>query len=135
MNRIFHARVPWHTFFLLLLLLIIALWSYWERSGILAALSLLLMVVLVERSIHTSYTVTTDGMLLISRGRFSKLFSIPLLDIHRIEQVRRVRLGSFCLNSYLLVYYGSSTGEEKVVSLIPSNEEELVTYIQKLRRK
>ena len=135
MNRIFHARVPWHTFFLLLLLLIIALWSYWERSGILAALSLLLMVVLVERSIHTSYTVTTDGMLLISRGRFSKMFSIPLLDIHRIEQVRRVRLGSFCLNSYLLVYYGSSTGEEKVVSLIPSNEEELVTYIQKLRRK
>ena len=135
MNRIFHARVPWHTFFLLLLLLIIALWSYWERSGILAALSLLLMVVLVERSIHTSYTVTTDGMLLISRGRFSKLFSIPLLDIHRIEQVRRVRLGSFCLNSYLLVYYGSSTGEEKVVSLIPSNEEELVTYIQKLRKK
>lgn len=135
MNRIFHARVPWHTFFLLLLLLIIALWSYWERSGILAALSLLLMVVLVERSIHTSYTVTTDGMLLISRGRFSKLFSIPLLDIHRIEQVRRVRLGSFCLNSYLLVYYGSSPGEEKVVSLIPSNEEELVTYIQKLRKK
>ena len=135
MNRIFHARVPWHTFFLLLLLVIIALWSYWERSGILAALSLLLMVVLVERSIHTSYTVTTDGMLLISRGRFSKMFSIPLLDIHRIEQVRRVRLGSFCLNSYLLVYYGSSTGEEKVVSLIPSNEEELVTYIQKLRKK
>ena len=135
MNRIFHARVPWHTFFLLLLLVIIALWSYWERSGILAALSLLLMVVRVERSIHTSYTVTTDGMLLISRGRFSKMFSIPLLDIHRIEQVRRVRLGSFCLNSYLLVYYGSSTGEEKVVSLIPSNEEELVTYIQKLRKK
>ena len=135
MNRIFHARVPWHTFFLLLLLVIIALWSYWERSGILAALSLLLMVVLVERSIHTSYTVTTDGMLLISRGRFSKMFSIPLLDIHRIEQVRRVRLGSFCLNSYLLIYYGYSPGEEKVVSLIPSNEEELVTYIQKLRKK
>ena len=93
------------------------------------------MVVLVERSIHTSYTVTTDGMLLISRGRFSKMFSIPLLDIHRIEQVRRVRLGSFCLNSYLLIYYGYSPGEEKVVSLIPSNEEELVTYIQKLRKK
>lgn len=135
MNRIFHARVPWHTFFLLLLLVIITLWFYWERSGILAVLSLLLMVVLVERSIHTTYTVTTDGMLLISRGRFSKPFSIPLLDIHRIEQVRKVRLGSYCLNSYLLLYYASSTGEEKVVSLIPSNEEELVTYIQKLRRK
>ena len=135
MNRIFHARVPWHTFFLLLLLVIVTLWFYWERSGILAALSLLFMVVLVERSIHTTYTVTTDGMLLISRGRFSKPFSVPLLDIHRIEQVRKVRLGSYCLNSYLLLYYGSSTGEEKVVSLIPSNEEELVTYIQKLRRK
>ena len=135
MNRIFHARVPWHTFFLLLLLVIVTLWFYWERSGILAALSLLFMVVLVERSIHTTYTVTIDGMLLISRGRFSKPFSVPLLDIHRIEQVRKVRLGSYCLNSYLLLYYGSSTGEEKVVSLIPSNEEELVTYIQKLRRK
>lgn len=135
MNRIFHARVPWHSFFLLLLLVVITLWFYWERSGILAALSLLFMVVLVERSIHTTYTVTTDGMLLISRGRFSKPFSVPLLDIHRIEQVRKVRLGSYCLNSYLLLYYGSSTGEEKVVSLIPSNEEELVTYIQKLRRK
>lgn len=125
MNRIFHARVPWYTLFFLFLLLVITVWSYWERLGLVTMCSLLLMVILIERTIHTTYTVTTDGLLVIHRGRFSKELTIPISDIHRIEQLHSVRFGKISLKRYLLIHYGGN----KFVSLIPDNEEELMKLL------
>lgn len=132
MNRIFHARVPWYTLFFLVLLLILTVWAYWERLGLVAMASLLFMVILVERTIHTSYTVTPDGILRINRGRFSKHLAIPLNDIHHIERLRSARLGSFALTSYLLIHYGEPP---KNISLIPADEEGLIAYINKMKKQ
>ena len=96
MNRIFHARVPWYAFVLLILLSVVVVWSYWERIGLLAAVALLMMVLVVERVIHTSYTITTDGMLIVNRGRFSSRIVVPLTSIRSIERINGVRLGSVC---------------------------------------
>lgn len=125
MNRIFHARVPWYTLFFLFLLLVLTVWAYWERLGLVALFSLLLMVILIERTIHTTYTITTDGLLVIHRGRFSKDLTIPLIVIRRVEQLRNARFGKISLKRYLLIHYG----ENKIVSLIPDNEEELMKLL------
>lgn len=132
MNRIFHARVPWYTLFLLVLLLILTVWAYWERLGLVAMASLMFMVILVERTIHTCYTVTSDGKLLIDRGRFSKRLVIPLDEIHRMELLRSAHLGPCTLTRYLLIYYGQP---EKSISLIPTDEEGLVTHIEKMKKR
>lgn len=126
MHRIFHARIPWYTPFFLFLLVCITIWAYWERTGIIAAAALLLMVILIERTIHTTYTVTTDGMLIIHRGRFAKDITIRLTEIRHIEQIRGVRIGSIHLKRYLLIHYA----DDKVVSLIPTDEKELEKCIK-----
>lgn len=131
MNRIFHARVPWHAFLLLILLAALVVWSYWERIGLVAVAALLLMVFVVERMIHTSYTVTNDGKLVVDRGRFSARVVIPLSDIRSIERIRAVRIGNFCLRRYLLLHYHGDG--EKEISLIPLKEEELVGYLTRQR--
>ncbi len=132
MNRIFHARVPWYTLFFLILLLALTVWAYWQRFGLIAMGSLLLMVLLIERTIHTHYIVTTDGQLVIHRGRFSKRIAIPLDDIRRIERRHSVRIGSFSFTNYLLIHYDEP---EKSLSLIPSDEDGLIAYIKKMRNK
>ena len=130
MNRIFHARVPWYTILFLILLAGITIWSYWERLGLVALISLLWMVVLIERTIHTTYTVTTDGTLVIHRGRFSKDIIVPLTDIRCIELIRSARIGTVCMKRYLLVHYG----EDHTLSLIPMKEQEMVMYIKEKRK-
>ena len=130
MNRIFHARVPWYTLFFLILLAGITIWAYWERLGLLAATALLLMVILIERTIHTTYTITTDGLLRIHRGRFAKDMIIRLAEIHRIEYIHSARIGSIYMKRYLLIHYG----DNKTLSLIPSHEEEFVKCIKHYRK-
>lgn len=129
MNRIFHARVPWYTFFFLVLLVVITIWAYWERQGIVVAATLLLMVIIIERTIHTTYTVTTDNLLKIHRGRFAKDITIRLADIHRIEHMHSARIGTISLRKYLLIHYA----EGKTLSLIPTNEAELIKCIKNHR--
>ena len=74
---------------------------------------------------NTTYTLTTNGRLVIHRGRFSKDIAIPLADIRRIERIRSARLGAFCLKRYLLVHYAQG----QTVSLIPTKEEELLKLL------
>lgn len=125
MNRIFHARVPWHTPILLVLLTLVSVWAYWHRQGVIAFVCLALMFLIIERAISTTYTVTTDGRLIIHHGRFAKDLIIPLADIRRIERIRSARLGPLCLKRYLLLHYASG----KVTTLIPTKEEELLALL------
>lgn len=132
MNRIFHARLPWHTRLLLVMLTAIVLWAFWVKLILPATVTLLLVVVLIERIIHTTYTVTTDGQLLIYHGRFSPTREIALTDIRRIEKVRSNNFGKWHLADFLVIYYGEEP--EKSISLLPDKEMEFVEHIQKIRR-
>lgn len=133
MHRIFHARVPLHTIIFLFLLTVVCFWSFWTKTLVPALVTLLMLVVLVERIIHTTYTVTTDGRLIVSRGRFSSVLVLPLSDIRRIEKMRSANIGRFHLSEYLIIYYTGEGGAERSVTLQPTKEEELVAYIKKVR--
>lgn len=53
MNRIFHARIVWYQYFLLVVLGINAFGFLWCKNIILATLMMLFLIVIIEQIIHT----------------------------------------------------------------------------------
>ena len=72
MNRIFHARVAIGQYLFLLLATAVTLHEMWMRHAVLTVLFMLLLVVAIERLIHTTYTLTADGRLVLYFGRFCR---------------------------------------------------------------
>ena len=131
MNRIFHARVPWYMIFFLIFLTIAAISALWVKLIIPATLCLLLVIVIIERIIHTTYTITTYGKLIIYKGRFARNLCIPLTDIQRIEKYRSMNFGSFHLTEYLVITYG----KDYYATIMPIKEVEFLNRIKQNRAK
>ena len=69
MNRIFHARIAAGQYLFVALAGVIAVYGLWEKQILIAVLFMLLLVVSIEKLIHTTYTVTADGYY-VGRARF-----------------------------------------------------------------
>ena len=124
MNRTFHYRVSLLNYVAIVVVAAAALCMFWHRSaaGAVAGLALMMAVVLmVERIVHTAYVFTADGMLVISKGRFSRRVAIRITDIVSVERVRAGVLGV----RYVLIRYGA--GRE--VSVQPAGEDAFVGEI------
>lgn len=130
MDKIFHARIHFSMYLFLVLLTAGTYLSFWHHMGVCAAITLVLLVVVVERIIHTTYTLTGDGRLIVSYGRFSRPRVIPLESLRRIERCRRMRIAGKSLYSYLLLVYG----EEKHVAVMPVKEEEFIAEVTRRRK-
>ena len=124
MNRIFHARIVWYQYFLLVVLGVNAFGFLWCKNIILATLMMLFLIVVIEQIIHTVYTVTADGLLLLNHGRFIRKKTIPIAEITSIR-----KFGSFSVTNYLLIEYGKG----KYASVLPVKEKEFIELIEKTR--
>ena len=80
MNRIFHARIAWYQYFLLVVLTVNVVGALWCKYILPAVLLILMLIVVIEQIIHTVYTVTLDGILEISTGRFIHK-EMPLYEV------------------------------------------------------
>lgn len=80
------------------------------------------VVLMIERIIHTVYVLTADGRLIISRGRFSRELSVPVNEIIRMSVIRPRLLGV----RYILIEYGA--GHETTVQ--PVNEEAFMREVR-----
>lgn len=80
------------------------------------------VVLMIERIIHTVYVLTADGRLVISRGRFSREMSVPVNEIIRMSVIRPKLLGV----RYILIEYGA--GHETTVQ--PVNEEAFMREVR-----
>ena len=126
MTRTFQHRVSWPAFLMIVMIAGFAVYFFWHRTPAMALVAFLLVcldVVMIERSVHTAYTLTDDAKLVVDRGRFSKRMQIPLGEIHRME----VRKTAFGVTRYVLVEYG----ERRLVSLQPANPVEFVAEAKK----
>lgn len=112
---------------LLAALLSVAIYFMWQTAtlgraaggfGLLCILTL--MVVIIEKMINTTYTVTAESTLVIHTGRFSKDVVIPLTDIKQIDKTRR---------GYLLVV----TTDNIEYAVHPTNEQDFIKCIEKRR--
>ena len=131
MNRIFHARIAMGQYLFLILIGILAVYMLWYKSPFPAAIFMLWLVVIIEKLIHTTYTVTPDGKLVLSFGRFSRGKEIFFLmkDITSVERASSMQVGRFAVMRYVLVKYG----EGKCAVLLPVKEEEFIRLLEERR--
>ena len=127
MNRIFHARIAWYQYFLLVVLTVNVVGALWCRYILPAVLLILMLIVVIEQIIHTVYTVTPDGILEISTGRFIRKKVIPISEITAIRKCHSMKFGRFSVTEYVLIEYGKG----KFVSVMPVKEREFVELLEK----
>lgn len=86
MIRTFHSKISKVAlFFCLLPSTVLAVYFFWVKIPLAALVFMLFMVAIVERMIHTSFTLTDDGKLILSKGRFSSKIILLLQDIEKVE--------------------------------------------------
>ena len=128
-TRTYRARLQITNWILIILLSALTVYLIWEGNGLLIAASLLFLLIVIERSIHTEYKLSKDE-LTISNGKLSRTVVIPVNQIKRIERIRRVRIGHKALITYLVIVYG----DEKTVSVIPQHEDDFINQLMKIKQ-
>ena len=127
MNRIFHARIVWYQYFLLVVLTVNVAGALWCKYILPAVLLILMLIIVIEQIIHTVYTITPDGILEISTGRFIRKKVIPVSGITAIKKCHSMKFGRFSVTEYVLIEYGKG----KFVSVMPVKEREFVGLLEK----
>ena len=127
MNLIFHARIAWYQYFLLVVLTVNVVGALWCKYILPAVLLILMLIVVIEQIIHTVYTVTPNGILEISTGRFIRKKVIPISEITAIRKCHSMKFGRFSVTEYVLIEYGKG----KFVSVMPVKEREFVELLEK----
>ena len=139
MNRQFQSKISLGNYVLLAALLSVAIYFIWQTetvlvrsiSGIVLAIDLLMMVVIIERMIHTTYTLTADKRLVIHKGRFCQDIVISLDEIDKLDRINRMRIGRKALQTYLVVV----TKDKKEYYITPNNEEDFIKCIIQRKKK
>ncbi len=130
LQRSFHRRLTWEAMACILLLAACALYFLLQRSPSYAVIALVLVcidVVMIERAIHTTYSFTAEGNLVVSRGRFSRDVVFPVSDITRVERHRPLLWGS----GFLLITYGAN----HYISVQPDQENSFLDEIKRQQKK
>ena len=125
----YRAKLQIGNWVLIILLTALTIYLIWNGNGLLIAASLVFLLVVIERSIHTEYKLTQND-LTIYNGKLSKTVVIPVCDIKRVERIRKLRFGHKAMISYLIITYG----DDKTVSVIPQQEEDFIQQILKIRQ-
>jgi hypothetical protein len=128
-TRTYRARLQTGNWILIILMSALTIYLIWEGNGLLIAASLVFLLIIIERSVHTEYKLSQTE-LIIDNGKLSKTIIIPISDIKRIERIRKLRIGHKAIINYLIIVYG----DEKTVSVIPQHEEDFINQILKIRR-
>ena len=98
---------------------IVTVYGFWMKLPILGFVFLLLMILNVERLIHSVYTLTDDGWLLVSHGRFARIKKVAISEIDKIEIFRP----SFPANLWHKDWVGLTLHDGKLLVLEPSPAE------------
>ena len=101
MNRIFHVKIAGGTYFLLILLTAVMVFAFWCMKAMIGLVVALGLIIIIERIIHSTYTLTADGKLVVYYGRFYKGKTIPLIDITDVELKRSSGFGGIMPSKYV----------------------------------
>lgn len=124
MDKTFHTRIGWYNYLYLAILGIAIFCFLWYKLAIIAVLLMIFLIVLIERIIHTTYTVTTDGKLVLKFGRFIKSRTIRISTIRKIKKIKTMKISNFYVISYVLVEC-----DQGYVAVTPIKEKEFVCLL------
>lgn len=111
-------------------LLFATLYLMWHAGGIAIAVSLLLMLLVIERTIHTEFRMNASD-LVIHRGRFVRDKVIPMQSIRQVDRIRRFRVGRHALSSCIVIV--CHDGQQTCVT--PRDEDEFVRQLIRMKGK
>ena len=123
-DRTFHKRITLPVRLGMGLFTALAVYFFWVKAAILGILVAIVIVGMIERILHTTYTIRRVkpidrdeemDFLIIDEGRFSTNRNVPLCDVVRVESIRCF----FGLDHCLLIEYGAGN----MVTVQPDNEE------------
>lgn len=126
MNKIYHEKINAGKLCFLFIEIAIFTWFAWFKMAIPAFLFLVAAVYTLEMLLHSTYTVTSDGRLVIYKGRFIKTVVFSLKDIDRIESNHFSFNAGLRLGSYLLIVLKNG----KELGIRPEKEQEFIEYIE-----
>lgn len=125
MNRIFHVKIAGGTYLFLILFTALMVTAFWYQHSIAGLIMAAALIVNIERIIHSIYTLTAEGKLVVYYGRFYKGKTISLTDITDVELKRSSGFGGMMASTYVLVHYA----EGRLLSLVPVKPEEFITVL------
>lgn len=132
MNRIFHARIAAGQYLFLLIATAVTIHEMWMKHAVMAIIFMLLLIIAIERLIHTTYTLTADGRLILYFGRFTRSKEIFLKDIISVERSSSMKIGRFAVMRYVLVRYGT---KGKCAVLLPVKEDMFIKMLRERLRE
>ena len=115
MNRIFHVKIAGGIYLFLILLTAVMVFAFWCMKAMIGLVVALGLIITIERIIHSTYTLTADGKLVVYYGRFYKGKTIPLTDITDVELKRSSGFGGIMPSKYVLIHYE----KKNLLSLVP----------------
>lgn len=124
MNRIFHVKIAQGAYIFLVLCTALMVVAFWYQEAIVGMIMALLLIVNIERIIHSTYTLTADGKVVVYYGRFYKGKTISLTDITDVELKRSSGFGGIMPSQYVLIHY-----ENKLLSLVPVKPKEFINAL------
>ena len=131
MERTFHQRFTMGAKCGISLFTLLAFYLFWMKTAILAIFVVIIIVGMMERVSHTTYTfrrvkpIDRDGeyeFLIVNKGRFSSSLNIPLHEIFRVRKMATA-LG---FDHYLLIEYGAGN----TISVQPQDEESFLSELK-----
>lgn len=126
-NRTFQHRLSVQSVAAVCMLAACALWCFMARTSLspLAGLACMLLgAAAVDRMIHTEYTLTADGRLVISRGRLGGSKSICIDEIVAVRPVR----GMLLVPRHVVIEYGMG----RMTSVQPADAD---AFVKELKRR
>ena len=109
MDRVFHARVGAARYLALLMFTFMLVYCLWVKYILIAVLWSILLLHFIERIIHTTYTLTADGRLIVYGGRFSRSRERRLAEVVSVERRSSMQVAGRALVHYVLVIYQDSS--------------------------
>ena len=125
--RTYRYRVTVVNIALIVVVACVAFFFFWSRTTtniLLGVLHTLITLRLIECVVNTTYTLTPDGMLVINRGRMSRVKTIP---INEILCMKEVVMKPFGTRIVLLEY-----GPRRMTSVQP---QDCAGFINELKRR
>ena len=131
MDRVFHARMGAARYLALLMFTFMLVYCLWVKYVLIAVLWGILLLHFIEKIIHTTYTLTADGRLVVYEGRFSRRRERSLAEVVSVERRSSMQVAGRALVRYVLVVYKDGKHD----ALQPVNEEEFIRVLEKRKRE
>ena len=127
MNRTFRVRVPVSVFVSLVLFSVAMLVAFWYRGALASVLFALFAVICVERIVHSAYTLTADGRLVVDYGRFQRGADVPLSQIVAVDPKPMFRWQCLMHARYVRVH----CADGRTLVLYPHKPEEFAHALER----